>query len=257
MFANVLVGVDGRQGGRDAIALAKTLTSPGAQITFAHVFGAHMAGGRAAALAMPLRLEASEQLLACALAETGVAAETVSVCESSVGRGLHVLAEQRAVDLLVVGACSRGVACRTFLGDDARSALNGAPCPVAIAPSGYAMTAHPLSRIGVGYDGSPESEQALAAARALAARFGSTIAALSVVSLQSIPYGEPIPPDPPDTEVAYGEPGEAVTSFAEQLDVLIVGSRSYGPVRRLLNGSTSNRLARRVGCPLLVLPGAR
>jgi hypothetical protein len=32
----------------------------------------------------------------------------------------------------------------------------------------------------------------------------------------------------------------------------IVGSRSYGPVGRLFNGSTSNYLARRARCPLLV-----
>jgi hypothetical protein len=33
MFSKVLVGVDGRPGGRDAIALAKQLMEPGAHIT--------------------------------------------------------------------------------------------------------------------------------------------------------------------------------------------------------------------------------
>jgi len=36
----------------------------------------------------------------------------------------------------------------------------------------------------------------------------------------------------------------------------VVGSRSYGPVRRLLLGSTSGKLARHAACPLLVTPRA-
>jgi nucleotide-binding universal stress UspA family protein len=54
--------------------------------------------------------------------------------------------------------------------------------------------------------------------------------------------------------VTYGEPSEELAQFSEELDLLIVGSRSYGPVGRLFNGSTSNYLARRARCPLLVLP---
>ncbi len=38
MFNNVLIGVDGRRGGRDAIALAKKLAAPGADVTLAHVY---------------------------------------------------------------------------------------------------------------------------------------------------------------------------------------------------------------------------
>ncbi len=274
MFTNVLVGVDGRQGGRDAIALAKLLAVPEAQMTLAHVYGGPTVGGRATALAMPLEQESSERLLAHALVEAGVPTKTASVCESSVGRGLHELAEEGDADLLVIGSCRRGLLGRVFLGNDTVSALNGAPCAVAIAPSGYAAIAHRLSVLGVGYDGSPESEQALAAARTLAARGGATIKAMAVVSLHSLPYGEPIPANWPEVasrlideehrrlrgledvegDVSYGEPSEELASFAESVDLLIVGSRSYGPVERLFNGSTSNYLARRSSGPLLVLP---
>ena len=109
MFDNVLVGVDGRQGGRDAIALAKRLAAPHAAITLAHVYGGHTVGGRAAAIAQALELVSSEQLLEAALADAGVQAHTVSVCESSVGRGVHRLVEGRDRDLLVVGSSQRGL----------------------------------------------------------------------------------------------------------------------------------------------------
>jgi len=38
------------------------------------------------------------------------------------------------------------------------------------------------------------------------------------------------------------------------VDLLVVGSRSYGPVKRLVVGSTSNYLERHARCALLVLP---
>jgi nucleotide-binding universal stress UspA family protein len=165
---------------------------------------------------------------------------------------------------------------RVLLGDDASRALNGAPCAVAIAPRDYA-TGGPglrLARIGVGCDTSPESAGAIEVARTLAADRRATVKALSVVSLQSLPDGESIPDDWPkiagqlvvdeshrldelegvEGDATYGDPGEELTAFSAQVDLLIVGSRSYGPIGRLFNGSTSSYLARRARCPLLVLP---
>jgi hypothetical protein len=40
------------------------------------------------------------------------------------------------------------------------------------------------------------------------------------------------------------------------VDLLVVGSRGYGPLGRLIHGSTSLQLARSARCPLLVLPKA-
>jgi len=55
-------------------------------------------------------------------------------------------------------------------------------------------------------------------------------------------------------DVRYGDPSEELAQIGEGLDLLVVGSRSYGPVDRLFSGSTSNYLARHTPCPLLVLP---
>jgi hypothetical protein len=38
MFKNVIVGVDGNQGGRDAIALARVLLADDGELTFGHVY---------------------------------------------------------------------------------------------------------------------------------------------------------------------------------------------------------------------------
>ena len=51
-----------------------------------------------------------------------------------------------------------------------------------------------------------------------------------------------------------GDPAEALSDAATPGTVLVVGSRVYGPVRRVLLGSVSRRLARTTQTPLIVTP---
>lgn len=274
MFDNVLVGIDGYQGGRDAIALAKQLLAPGGKLTLGHVYSGHTIGGRASSMAVPLELEAGEHVLGRAVRESELDAETEAVFGESVGRGLHELAEQRQANLLVVGSTRHALLGRVLVGDDARASLNGAPCAIAIASRAYAQAPSQLLRLGVGYDDSPESALALAAARALAERYGSTIEALWVVALPRVQEEAPIPADwdaaikrleerysarlaefeGVDGHVTYGGPREELAQFAKSLDLLIVGSRGYGPMGRLIHGSVSGYLLGHASCSLLVLP---
>jgi nucleotide-binding universal stress UspA family protein len=57
-----------------------------------------------------------------------------------------------------------------------------------------------------------------------------------------------------DGRAVYGLAGEELAAFGDEVDLLVVGSRSYGPVRRLVLGSTSDYLERNARCSLLVLP---
>jgi nucleotide-binding universal stress UspA family protein len=234
MFTNIVVGVDGGQGGRDAVALAKQLAQPDSKITLANCYGetgmVRVAAGR-------MHADSSEMLTRTATLAS-IDGRLVSLAYTSVSHGLHQFATHAAADLLVLGSCHPETLGRALLGEESRDALNGAPCPVAIAPSGYDPPQH-LARIGVGYEGSEESASAMQAAQWLARQHDSRISALSVVSLNSIPYGEP---------------GAELARFGGQLDLLIVDSGSEGLLERLLNGSSSNYPARRARCPLLVMP---
>jgi nucleotide-binding universal stress UspA family protein len=274
MFENALVGVDGRSGGRDAIALAAQLLAPHGRLTLAHVYGSALLIGRGAALALPEEREHALQMLRAEREAAGVRAELVLFEDVAPARGLHTLAELHHFDLLVVGSCHHGLLGRVLLGDDAADALNGAPCATAIAPYGYGNMDRAVTRVGVGFDGSPESERALAAARGLAARHGARIAVLAVVSLDRLPEGMAMPDDWPvlagqmvvdelhrlrdiegvDADAVYGDPGEELARFARRVDLLVVGSRGHGPWGRLMHGSVSNYLLRRRRGPLLVLP---
>jgi nucleotide-binding universal stress UspA family protein len=275
MFDDILIGVDGRQGGRDAIALALALAAPQAQLTLAHVDVD--AAGRPFFRGLPEDLggerERSMALLAADREAAGIDAELVCRRGISAAHGLHLIAAQRATDLIVVGSSRHALLGRVLIGDDARASLDGAPCAIAIAPRGYTQSVQPMLELGVGYDGSPESELALAAARELAARHGARIRALSVVSLRSVEDEAPIPADWPDAtdrlldawsarlselpgvegEAVYGGPREELTRFSSEVDALVVGGRGYGPPGHVLHGSVARYLVGHAACPLLVL----
>ena len=144
MFKNVLVGVDGRPNGRDAIALARRLIDPDGKLTLAHVHSGELRPSRAVTPGLVREeRDASERLL-----------ERAREAEVERGADQHRGAEPRRA------ACtcrprSRAPICsssaparaarfgRAMLGDDTRAALNGAPCAVAIASVGYAE--HPAT----------------------------------------------------------------------------------------------------------------
>lgn len=274
MFDKVLVGVDGRSGGRDAIALALQLAASPSRLVFANVYRGARLAGRTASVALPDERDRAHSLVTRARLNNSLEGETVVHCDFSPGRGLHELAEREGADLLVVGSSHRGGIGRVLLGDGTLDALGGAPCAVAIAPQGYASADRRWSTIGVGDDGSAQSAMAIDVARRLAARHGTTIRVRSVVPLQGIPPAVPVPLDWTDAtdrairaerqrlaaiegidgEVVVGRAGEELGHLGAEVQLLLVGSRGYGPVGRMLHGSTSHHLARHCHCPLLVLP---
>ena len=56
-------------------------------------------------------------------------------------------------------------------------------------------------------------------------------------------------------ELLEGEPAHELARAGRELDLLVCGSRSDGPLTRLLLGSTSEALVREAPCPVMVLPG--
>src|SRR5579872_6402981 len=111
IFEAVVVGVDGRPSGRDAIALARVLAAPQGRLALAHVHAQERSGARAAgAGAVTVEGAASLALLEREREGSAVDAALAPVAAASVGRGLHDLAEAHHADLLVVGSCSRGFA---------------------------------------------------------------------------------------------------------------------------------------------------
>jgi nucleotide-binding universal stress UspA family protein len=217
--------------------------------------------------------ERARELLESVQTETGCDGSLVLTAASSVGRGLHEIAERTEADLLVVGSTSHSLFGHSMISVHTREALNGAPCAVAVAPAGYAERPGALREIGVGYDGSAESEHALAVARELATELGAKVSAFQAIEIPAHLLGGPGPADEQidrllaivrgritdlgcEPHAAYGHPAEELALYGASVDLLVVGSRGYGPVGRLMHGSTSQRLAQTARCPLLVLTRA-
>jgi nucleotide-binding universal stress UspA family protein len=268
-FGNALVGVDGTPRGRDAIALAERLRAPRGRMTLASVvllpsptyrnFHATPVWRKRRAM-----LERERDVF-------GVAAELTGTFAASVGSGLHQLAEDYDADLLVVGSSGRGRVGRVLGGDDARGTVSGATCPVAVAPQGYADRAGPIRTVGVGYDGSAEAKASLAVARKLADANARRLVALTVVRPVAGAAGRREGAETKGTleqpardllaslegvegHVAIGAPASELVAFGDRVDLLVVGSRGHGPLRRLALGSTSLPLIREARCSLLVIP---
>lgn len=274
----ILVGFDGSDGGRDALELARTLAAvEGREIVVVTVLPS---GPLPTGYAL-LDEEAAdaERLLANARAALApAAAQTRVYGGGSPAAVITGLAEREGAGSVVVGSPHRGAVGRVLIGSVAEGLLHGAPCEVAAAPRGYAADRHAgFGTVAVAFDGTPESRAALRRAEALARAANARLWILTVAAppLPVVPgtigYAPPQPPDPErllreaaaavdrdlgvETRCLAGEPATAIAAACEgKVDLLLAGSRGYGPLARVLLGSVSRRLARKAPCPVLVVP---
>jgi nucleotide-binding universal stress UspA family protein len=278
MLRTIVTGVDGREGGRDALRLAAGLASVTEGDIIAVSAYPHFARPAVArAPGVREQHDATAAMLEDELAEIGVRAETRVVADASPGRALHEIAQAEGADIIVVGSTRRGAVGRVLAGDDALGALLGSPVPVAVAPRGYEGAGSRPQRIGVGVDDTDESAQALALAAALAGVSGAALdllgvvnspAALGAEAIYSMSWLEEYRVEregrlkataaglgvAADVRAVIGTPAEELVSLSQHVDMLFVGSRAWGPVRRILLGSTAAGLMRRSACPLVVVP---
>ncbi len=275
MYANVVVGVDGRAGGRDAAALAPMLAVPRAAVTLVYVDSTAAVGGRPRHGDHELAGDDSlEALLVEERELCGSEAQLRRVTADSVGAGLEGVGAELGADLIIVGAAHRHGLARVIGGDDTESVVHRTPRAVAVAPAGYAGHLRVPVRIGVAVDGTPQSEVAVAHAGLLAAQRNSLLTLRHVVEPHYYSAGwagSVVPVDDPEIELAaarevlpdvdglpvehvFGPVGETLAAFGGEVDLLVSGSRRNGATKRIVLGSTSEYLARHVTAPLLIAP---
>ena len=179
-----------------------------------------------------------------------------------------------------MGPSHRGAVGRVVAGDNVRSVLQGARQPVAVARPIDADALERGPTIGLGFDGSPESREALAWVGDLIEAVGGTVRVLAVAEAPqalspSVSYGinwVALAPertewaeklvaeataelgDRSSGQTAVGVGYQELVDFAGEVDLLVLGSRGYGPVRRTLLGSTSDRVVHLAACSVVVVP---
>jgi nucleotide-binding universal stress UspA family protein len=283
-MSGILVGIDGTTSGEDALAFARRLAaSTGAGLRVAAVYPYSDVHGRASNEAFRRALrEDALAMLDRGTAGLGGDVPRHVIADVSPPRALCHLAEETGAALLVVGSTHRGPIGRVMPGSTGERILHGAPCPVAIVPRGYRTHGGEIRAIGVGYDGLDESEVALTSACELAYRLGARLRVIHVfdadydataalmpgVSAEAVreeakrmrreQLAERVAAlaQPAEAEAVFvdGNPGAELADEAAAVDLLIIGSRGYGPVRAVLLGGVAHVVVRAAQRPVIVLP---
>jgi nucleotide-binding universal stress UspA family protein len=204
------------------------------------------------------------------------------VSEKSPAAGLHALAEREQAALMVVGSSHRSNIGRILVGGTAERLLTGASVPVAVAPAGYSTISRSIQLVGCAFDGSPESHRALAWAAELARTASARLCIIAVhehtspatlalngglatASLNDImrrqmeaQLGEAVAALDPGIDASQtlldGDARDLLSEASGDLDLLVLGSRGYGPMRAVLLGSVSAGLVRSAQSSLVVVP---
>jgi nucleotide-binding universal stress UspA family protein len=215
------------------------------------------------------------------VARDGGELKVVHVEKGSPADTLGALAERGDADLIVLGSTHRAHIGSVSPGNIAEHLLQGARCRLVIAPKGYAQEDHSSDRLrvlAVGYDGMAESQAALEEGAKLCLKFGGSMKVIGVATpvpamgaAAAAQAGAEAGPDfqtrlhgavaalPPEVRalpvLERGNPVDRLLEISEVgIDLLVLGSRGFGPVMRLLIGSVSSRVIRGAPCPVMVVP---
>lgn len=286
-IARIAAAVDGFPEGQDAATLASMLArASGADVMLVAVHPDPMVVLPAEIGWTGMRREA-ERVLRGTRDAVAHGARIVVQTDWSVPRALERVVQREHRDLLVVGSSRRGPEGRVRIGNRTRQLLGHSRCALAVAPRGFSdQPAERLVRIGVGYDGTPESEVALAIAGALAVNAGATLWVRSVVD-DRVPmvgwqsavrqqvlamWDELLAPHIAalleraqsaaeatgaglaKVDVRRGRPADALLELCEHVDLLVIGSRRWGEAARVLLGRTGEALMHDASAPVLVAP---
>jgi nucleotide-binding universal stress UspA family protein len=293
-MTKVIVGFDAREESDDALVLSQSLAATyDAELHVAIVlprsripFEEAIAGGQLSAQLDQRLYESAEQRLG----DTDFVRASLDgeLGGRSAARALYEYARAEGADLIVVGSSHRGKLGRILPGSVGESLLRGAPCAVAVAPRAYARREHPgFGLIGVAYDGSEEAGLALEEAERLSRSLDAELRVITVnpvVITTVLPVLSRFELDAESMESLFAdqrrfyrrvldtavaklgdestveaifEEGDPAVVLAEQgveLDLLVMGSRGYGPVRSALLGAISSAVMRTAPCPVLITP---
>ena len=286
MIDRIAVGIDGFDEGRDAAVLGAMIARAiGAELLLVavHPNPLIVLPQELGWTGLHKRAEASLRETRDAIAPGArIAVET----DWSVTRALDRVVEREQRDLLVLGSSRSGPDGRVRIGGRTRQLLYHGACALAVAPRGLgARPARELTSLGVGYDGGPESQAALAVAGSIAQSAGAALLVQGVVDdrLPAVGWSqselarveamwdELLEPElrslreqtqraaqatsaAAEVDVLRGHPAAALAQLGDRADLLVIGSRRWGAAARVLLGSTGEALMHDARCPVMVVP---
>jgi nucleotide-binding universal stress UspA family protein len=275
-----IAGYDGSPAATAAVRLAVALArAEGASVIAAHVYAEVPAlsadAGLGAGVELHEELRGMGQRLLDGLDVEGVGEHVL--LGGPPARALHDLALERGASLLAVGLTQHEGLDRLVAGSVPAGLLHGSPCPILTVPAG-AEPAAP-KRIAVAYDGGAEAGRALETAVRLATGLGGEVILLACfespgLAASALGGGLEFEGDlqaafirvvedaaagvsgvPVSTRILNGAAGHEIAEASKEgVDLLVAGSRGFGPLRSVIAGSVSRHLVDHAACPVLVIP---
>jgi nucleotide-binding universal stress UspA family protein len=213
-----------------------------------------------------------------------IRAEFRALPGSSAARSLHEAAEQLDAGLLVVGSATQHHAVGDLLhGSVTDRLLHGATCPVAVVPADW-ESGGGVAVVGAAYTDTPEGHEALRGAVTLARGAGAKLRVLSAAEpegfnqtfgggagVHALTFGEiggtlrtaaeraaeeataGLDDVDVDLDVSVQDPAEFLIAASQRVDLLVCGSRGYGPKKAVLLGGVTRRVTVEATCPVIVL----
>jgi len=278
----IVVGVDGRKRSKDALALAATLAErTGGDLLLVHAHGygplEKIVGDDGYRALVRTAFTASFYQVKEIVGERH-AREMRAIPDASPAAGLQRIAESEAAQTIVVGPSRRTGLGRFRPGSVSELLLSGATVPVAVAPAGYSRRERLLARVVCAFDGSPESRLALNWAEELtrlsdadltvySAHYPTAFGDVGVGGLFSRESANQALRSDLERQqrealvgrsarglVMTGDPARTLARTTKNADLLVMGSRGYGPVRAALLGGVSQYVIRHASCPVVVCP---
>lgn len=191
-------------------------------------------------------------------------------------------AEERTIDLIVMGTHARKGVKRMLLGSVAAAVVRHSSVSVMVIGPEHEQSGDSPQRVLAPVDFSENSKVALRQAAAIAQQHAAELIALHVVEPPKfVPYvgmiespeeshehamralddlldGVDLPRPPAQRLVVTGHPDEQIAAQARELDVdlIVMGTVGLSGVERLLLGSTTERVLRDAPCAVLAHRGA-
>jgi nucleotide-binding universal stress UspA family protein len=225
--------------------------------------------------------EELERLRAAVSGDHGIEVRTRAVKALppvGVTRGLQNVIDEEHASLVVVGSSKRGAVGQVVPGTTAQRVISGCACPVVVVPRGYDPPKQ-LTTIGVAFVQTPEGRRALHEAATIAQMSDADLRVLTVVkpgigadasagpasvaaarnraqleATLTAAIAELADGVRATSEVLVDDPARALANVSPHLDLLVMGSRGYGPGLAVLLGGVSRRVTMKARCPVLVVP---
>ena len=279
---HIAAGADGSDEGKDAVALAAGLASlTGAGLSLVNVFPTTLFPTAGTDDRATLRKQADESLRSDR-DELAPDAIIHSVADLSVSRALMHFAQETHVEIVVIGSSRDAPPGRARIGRRGRQLLHDMPFALALAPRGSRTRKFELGRVGLGNDGGLEAKVAQDVAIELCRAASGTLVIKSVIDDSYPILAGAAPAALPEYEAGWeyqrsqaqseleqqatqldvpteissvlGDPGRELRSLSDDVDLIVVGSRRWGPIARVVTGGVGETLVADAGCPVVIVP---